>query len=322
MKRSLSPIAPGMEPAEKGQKTLSKTSIVLCDRINGEGQELELQLENGYNPKAIRNAVYKSQLAPRTTGQLERMDEQIAELHAQAETQDHVYLREILDSTIRGQYDQPLYLDTVSTLNDIVFNFNPSPGDLSHRGSAVLTSDEVLASLGTVTHRDLQVAGRTYQRRRGRVTSHGNVNEVGLRGLAHWVGATQREDKTPWEGGLYKLVMNFPEDYPSKPPKCKFTPPLFHPNVYPSGTVCLSILDEEKSWKPAITIKQVLADISLSSMTAHIVLSSQILLGIQDLLDDPNVNDPAQSDAYTMFKNDKVAYERRVRQQARENIPK
>ncbi|KAL9715407.1 SUMO conjugating enzyme Hus5 [Leucoagaricus gongylophorus] len=83
-------------------------------------------------------------------------------------------------------------------------------------------------------------------------------------------------------------------DYPSKPPKCKFTPPLFHPNVYPSGTVCLSILDEEKSWKPAITIKQ-------------------ILLGIQELLDDPNVNDPAQSDAYTMFntlrRNDKTAYE-------------
>jgi hypothetical protein len=37
----------------------------------------------------------------------------------------------------------------------------------------------------------------------------------------------------------------------------KFDPPLFHPNVYPSGTICLSILDEEKSWKPAITIKQV-----------------------------------------------------------------
>lgn len=55
--------------------------------------------------------------------------------------------------------------------------------------------------------------------------------------------------------------------------------------------------------------------------------SHQILLGIQDLLDDPNVNDPAQSEAYTMFKyapslarsavrsntlhsrNDKAAYE-------------
>lgn len=39
------------------------------------------------------------------------------------------------------------------------------------------------------------------------------------------------------------------------PGKCE--PPLFHPNVYPSGTVCLSLLDEEKDWRPAVTIKQV-----------------------------------------------------------------
>lgn len=45
--------------------------------------------------------------------------------------------------------------------------------------------------------------------------------------------------------------------YLHAPTPGKFTPPLFHPNVYPSGTVCLSILDEEKSWKPAITVKQV-----------------------------------------------------------------
>lgn len=40
--------------------------------------------------------------------------------------------------------------------------------------------------------------------------------------------------------------------------KGKFTPPLFHPNVYPSGTVCLSILNEDEGWKPAITVKQVM----------------------------------------------------------------
>ncbi|GJJ12551.1 SUMO conjugating enzyme Hus5 [Clathrus columnatus] len=113
--------------------------------------------------------------------------------------------------------------------------------------------------------------------------------------LMEWEVGIPGKPSTSWEGGVYKLVMIFPEG--------KFTPPLFHPNVYPSGTVCLSILDEEKSWKPAITIKQ-------------------ILLGIQDLLNDPNVNDPAQSDAYTLFKNDKQAYERRIRAQARENIPK
>jgi ubiquitin-conjugating enzyme E2 I len=32
---------------------------------------------------------------------------------------------------------------------------------------------------------------------------------------------------------------------------------IFHPNIYPSGTVCLSLLDAEKDWRPAITLKQV-----------------------------------------------------------------
>lgn len=77
--------------------------------------------------------------------------------------------------------------------------------------------------------------------------------------------------------------MFFKEDYPSAPPKCRFEPPLFHPNIFPSGSVCLSILDEEKDWRPSISIKQ-------------------ILLGIQELLDNPNIKDPAQADAYTCYK--------------------
>ncbi|KAI5476295.1 ubiquitin-conjugating enzyme 9 [Pseudohyphozyma bogoriensis] len=121
--------------------------------------------------------------------------------------------------------------------------------------------------------------------------------------LLQWDVGIPGKEGTIWADGVYKLVMTFPEDYPSKPPKCKFTPPLFHPNVYPSGTVCLSILNEEKAWKPAITVKQ-------------------ILLGVQELLDSPNADDPAQLDAYTMFKKDRSAYEKRVKQQARDNIPK
>lgn len=88
--------------------------------------------------------------------------------------------------------------------------------------------------------------------------------------------------QTIWEGGLYKIRMLFKDDYPTTPPKCKFEPPLFHPNVYPSGTVCLSLLDEQKDWRPAITIKQ-------------------LLLGIQDLLNEPNIKDPAQAEAYTIY---------------------
>lgn len=121
------------------------------------------------------------------------------------------------------------------------------------------------------------------------------------------------------------LTLLFAE-YPTKPPKCKstarstrrdatrhdqthsltipstgkFVPPLFHPNVYPSGTVCLSILNEEEAWKPAINVKQ-------------------ILVGIQELLNTPNPDSPAQAEAYSLFKKDKNEYEKRIRRVVKEN---
>ena len=49
----------------------------------------------------------------------------------------------------------------------------------------------------------------------------------------------------------------------------KFEPPLFHPNVYPSGTVCLSLLDEEKDWRPAVTIKQVCLGLIIYSISVY-----------------------------------------------------
>lgn len=61
--------------------------------------------------------------------------------------------------------------------------------------------------------------------------------------------------------------------------------------IIQSGTVCLSLLDEEKDWRPAITIKQ-------------------ILLGIQELLNEPNPKDPAQAEAYAIYMQDKVEYEK------------
>ncbi|KAF9738611.1 SUMO-conjugating enzyme ubc9 [Paraphaeosphaeria minitans] len=148
-------------------------------------------------------------------------------------------------------------------------------------------------------------------------------NSAGMMDLKKWEVGVPGKEKTIWEGGLFKLEVTFPEgtyppqktplasssqprltseatEYPTKPPKCKFTPPLFHPNVYPSGTVCLSILNEDEGWKPAITIKE-------------------ILLGIQSLLDEPNPESPAQADAFNLFKKDKVAYEKKIRTIVKEN---
>ncbi|KAK0754703.1 ubiquitin-conjugating enzyme/RWD-like protein [Schizothecium vesticola] len=115
---------------------------------------------------------------------------------------------------------------------------------------------------------------------------------AGVLDLKIWECGIPGKQGTIWEGGLFKLTVTFPDG--------KFVPPLFHPNVYPSGTVCLSILNEEEAWRPAITIKQ-------------------ILLGVQDLLNDPNPESPAQAEAYNLFKKDKVEYERRIKRIVKEN---
>jgi len=124
----------------------------------------------------------------------------------------------------------------------------------------------------------------------------------GSMNIMHWKCGIPGKKDTPWEGGLYAIDLIFTDDYPVKPPKCIFTPCIFHPNVYPSGTVCLSILNEDKDWKPSITIKQ-------------------ILLGIQDLLNEPNPLDPAQEEPIRLYKSNMEEYTRRVRLQARQFAP-
>jgi len=112
--------------------------------------------------------------------------------------------------------------------------------------------------------------------------------------LLQWECGVPGKAGTLWAGGVYKLSIAFSDDYPAKPPKCKFAPPLFHPNVYPSGTICLSILNEEEDWRPAIQLKQ-------------------ILIGVQDLLDNPNPNSPAQAEAYQLFVSDRLAYDEKIK---------
>ncbi|TKY70602.1 SUMO-conjugating enzyme SCE1 [Spatholobus suberectus] len=58
----------------------------------------------------------------------------------------------------------------------------------------------------------------------------------------------------------------------------------------------------KQGWRPAITVKQ-------------------ILVGIQDLLDQPNPADPAQTEGYHLFIQDAAEYKRRVRQQAKQYPP-
>jgi len=109
---------------------------------------------------------------------------------------------------------------------------------------------------------------------------------------------------TDYEGGIFKALMNFPDEYPNAPPKMKFVSDIWHPNVYPDGGVCISILHvpdamnqqerEEETWRPIQTVESIL--VSVCSMLA-----------------DPNFSSPANVDASVELRKKPEDYKRRVR---------
>ena len=106
----------------------------------------------------------------------------------------------------------------------------------------------------------------------------------------------------PWSEGMYTLYLNFPDNYPTNPPKAVFTPPLFHPNVYDDGEVCLSLLSAEKDWKPTISI-------------------GTILRNLQTFLNNPNNSDAANAPAFVLYGRSIKEYNERVKKEAKKFRP-
>ena len=82
-------------------------------------------------------------------------------------------------------------------------------------------------------------------------------------------------------GGIFKLELFLPEDYPMAPPKVRFLTKIFHPNVDKLGRICLDILKDK--WSPALQIRTV-------------------LLSIQALLSAPNPDDPLDNNVAELWK--------------------
>ncbi|KAI5021674.1 hypothetical protein ZWY2020_058404 [Hordeum vulgare] len=108
-----------------------------------------------------------------------------------------------------------------------------------------------------------------------------------------WNAVIFGPDDTPWDGGTFKLTLQFTEDYPNKPPTVRFVSRMFHPNIYADGSICLDILQNQ--WSPIYDV-------------------AAILTSIQSLLCDPNPNSPANSEAARLFSENKREYNRKVRE--------
>jgi len=102
-----------------------------------------------------------------------------------------------------------------------------------------------------------------------------------------WEGVILGPTDTPYAGGVFRLRILFPLDYPFKSPTITFITKIYHPNINSAGVICLDIL--KTKWSPALTI-------------------SKVLLSICSMLSDPNPDDPLDAEVARIYVNDRERY--------------
>lgn len=115
--------------------------------------------------------------------------------------------------------------------------------------------------------------------------------------LFHWQAVIVGPENTPFEGGMFKLSIAFPNDYPFKPPVVKFLTKIYHPNINDVGHICLNILGAQ--WSPALSV-------------------AKVLLSICALMCEPNPDDPLMPDVASVYKSNRFQYNATARKWTKE----
>lgn len=118
-------------------------------------------------------------------------------------------------------------------------------------------------------------------------------------------------------GGNFRARLTFPANYPLMPPSLTFQTPIpFHPNIYPDGRLCISILhppeEDQYGYEAA------------SERWSPVQSPETILLSTISLFHGPNDESPANVEAARMFREEREGknkdFRRRCRACVRESL--
>lgn len=127
-----------------------------------------------------------------------------------------------------------------------------------------------------------------------------------------WEALISGPEGTPFEGGVFATTLTFPPDYPLNPPQMRFQSDFFHPNVYPDGRVCISILhapgddpmgyeSSAERWSPVQSVEK-------------------ILLSVISMLAEPNIESSANIDASKMYRDDRGKFNEMAEELVRKSL--
>ncbi len=138
---------------------------------------------------------------------------------------------------------------------------------------------------------------REYQEVKSDPPANCSAGPISEADFFNWEAVIFGPDDSPYTGGVFRLSIRFPSDYPFKPPIVTFLTKIYHPNINTAGAICLDILKSQ--WSPALTV-------------------SKVLLSILSLLTDANPADPLMPEIARQYVNNRAAYEETAKEWTRQ----